>query len=67
MTLIGLRFKKRLMSNFEVKAGLAEVEEFTIIGVSAVTSQKNATTDINTLWEQFFEDSIGQKIPEKKL
>ena len=54
------------MSNFEVKAGLAEVEEFTIIGVSTVTLQEDATTDINALWEQFFKESIGQKIPEKE-
>ena len=53
------------MSNYEVKAGLAEVEAFDVVGISVVTSHETATDDINALWERFFKDSIGQYVPSK--
>lgn len=49
----------------EIRAGLAEVEGFTVSGISIVTDHEKAADDINRLWERFFEESIGTKIPEK--
>ena len=53
------------MSNYEVRAGLAEVEEFNVVGISIVTDNAKGTDDINALWERFFKDSIGQQILDK--
>ena len=53
------------MSNYEVRAGLAEVEEFDVIGISIVTDNAKGTDDINALWERFFKDSVGQQILDK--
>lgn len=49
--------------NFQIRAGLAEVKPFEVIGISAITSQETATDDINALWERFFSESVGQKLP----
>ena len=53
------------MSTYEVKAGIAEVESFDIVGISIITDNEKGAEDINALWEQFFKDSIGQKISNK--
>ena len=53
------------MSNYEVRAGLAEVESFDIVGISTITDNAKGTDDINALWEKFFKDSVGQHIPNK--
>jgi predicted transcriptional regulator YdeE len=53
------------MSTYEIKAGLAEIEEFDVIGISIVTDNSKATEDINALWERFFKESIGQKVQNK--
>lgn len=53
------------MSSYEVKAGLAEVEAFDVVGISIVTDRSKGTDDINALWEQFFKDSVGQQILHK--
>lgn len=53
------------MSNYEVKAGLAEVESFDVVGVSIITNNEKGTDDINALWERFFKESIGQSIPNR--
>ena len=53
------------MSQYEVKAGLAEVEGFDVIGISVITDNAKGTSDINALWERFFKDSIGQKLSDK--
>ncbi|MFK7838847.1 MAG: GyrI-like domain-containing protein [Bdellovibrionales bacterium] len=54
------------MSNdYEVKAGIAEVEQFDIVGISTITNNQKGTDDINALWETFFKDSVGQSIPNK--
>ena len=53
------------MSQYEVKAGLAEVDSFNVVGVSVVTDNSKGTEDINALWERFFKDSIGQKVANK--
>lgn len=53
------------MSQYEVRAGLAEVEAFDVVGISIVTDNQKGTEDINALWERFFKDSIGQKILHK--
>lgn len=53
------------MSTYEVKAGLAEVEPFDVIGISAITDNQKGTADINALWERFFKESIGQSVPGK--
>ena len=53
------------MANYEVRAGLAEVEAFDVVGISTITNNKTGTDDINSLWERFFKDSIGQQILHK--
>jgi predicted transcriptional regulator YdeE len=53
------------MSTYEVKAGLAEVEAFDVVGITTVTDNARGTEDINALWERFFQDSIGQKVQHK--
>jgi predicted transcriptional regulator YdeE len=53
------------MSTYEVKAGLAEVESFDVVGITTITDNARGTEDINALWEQFFRDSIGQKVQHK--
>lgn len=53
------------MNNFEVKAGLIEVDEFDVVGISIITDNSKGTDDINALWERFFKDSIGLSIPDK--
>jgi predicted transcriptional regulator YdeE len=53
------------MTSYEVKAGLAEVEGFTVCGVTCITDQARAAEDINALWEQFFAQSTGQNVPGK--
>lgn len=50
---------------YEMKAGLASVEAFDVVGISVQTSRETATDDINALWERFFKESIGQKITHK--
>jgi predicted transcriptional regulator YdeE len=51
--------------NYDVLAGLAEVEAFDVVGVSIITSNDTAAEDINALWERLFKDSIGQKVQQK--
>lgn len=54
------------MSNqYEVKAGLVELDEFDVIGLSIVTDNTKAAEDINALWERFFKESTGQFVPGK--
>ncbi len=53
------------MSNYEVKAGLAEIDAFDIVGISTITDNAKGAEDINALWERFFKESIGQSIPNK--
>jgi predicted transcriptional regulator YdeE len=53
------------MSTYEVRAGLAEVDAFDVVGVSIVTDNEKGTNDINALWERFFKDSVGMKIANK--
>ena len=50
---------------YEVRAGLVEVEPFTVAGVSIITQRDKATEDINALWERFFKESVGQFVPGK--
>lgn len=54
-----------MTDNYEVRAGLAEVDAFDVLGVSIVTDNEKGTDDINALWERFFKDSIGQQILDK--
>ena len=49
----------------EIRAGLAEVEAFTVAGLSIVTSNEKAAEEINALWERFFKESVGQHVPGK--
>lgn len=53
------------MSTYEVKAGLAELDEFDVVGISIITNNTRATGDINALWERFFRESVGQFVPGK--
>ena len=54
-----------MSQNYKIKAGIERITSFTVTGLSLVTSHKSATADINALWEKFFKDSIGTKIPNK--
>lgn len=52
--------------NYEVKAGLDKIKGFDVVGVTArVTDRDAASEQINALWEQFFKESIGQKVDNK--
>ncbi|MFP4313709.1 MAG: GyrI-like domain-containing protein [Alphaproteobacteria bacterium] len=53
------------MSGYEVKAGLAEIDAFDVIGISVRTDNTKGTEDINKLWERFFSESTGQFISDK--
>ena len=54
------------MSEYEVKAGLAELDTFDVVGVSIVTDNSKATEEVNALWERFFKESVGQMIAHKR-
>ncbi len=53
------------MSAYEIKAGLAEINGFDVIGISIITDRQSGADDINSLWEKFFQEQIGQKVPYK--
>lgn len=53
------------MSDYEVKAGLAQVDSFDVVGISIVTNNDKGTEDINALWERFFKESVGQYVQSK--
>ena len=55
-------------NDYEVKAGLAQVDPFDVVGVSVITSNKDgkAADDINKLWEDFFQTSVGQRVLNKE-
>lgn len=53
------------MSDYEVKAGLAQVDTFDVVGISVTTDNSKGTEDINALWERFFKESVGQYVPDK--
>lgn len=44
------------------------IDGFTIIGITTRTSNKGgqASEDINALWQRFFEDAIGDQIPNRE-
>ncbi len=51
------------MSNLETQ----DIGGFSVIGITARTSNKDgqAAADINALWQQFFHDAVGDRIPHK--
>lgn len=51
--------------NYEVKAGLQNITEFDVVGISITTSNETAAEDINALWEKFFKESVGQMIERR--
>ncbi len=51
--------------NYEVKAGLQDIEAFDVVGISIKTSNETASEDINALWERFFKESVGQSIENR--
>ncbi len=52
--------------NYEVKAGLEKIEAFDVAGISAVISDREqAAEQINALWEQFFQRSVGQSVQNR--
>lgn len=51
---------------YETKAGLANFDSFTVAGVTIVTDNQKGTEDINTLWQRFFEQQLGQKLENHK-
>ena len=53
------------MSDYEVKAGLEKIEGFSVVGLSMVTSNETASEEINALWQNFFEKSIGQDVENR--
>lgn len=52
-------------TSYETRAGLADVESFGVVGISIITDNEKATSDINALWENFFKESVGQAISNK--
>jgi len=52
-------------NKYEMKAGLATVEGFDVVGITTMTDRSKATEDINALWERFFKDSVGQHVQNK--
>lgn len=44
-----------------------QIGGFTVIGISTTTVNKDdrAATDINALWQRFFEEAVGDAIPHK--
>jgi len=54
-----------MAEKYEVKAGIADVESFDIVGVSTITDNQKGTDDINALWERFFKESVGQSTSNK--
>ncbi len=53
-------------TNYDVKAGFDRIEAMTIAGVTIITDNQRGTDDINTLWERFFKENIGQKLENLK-
>lgn len=56
------------MGDYEVKAGLVEVDAFNICGVTAVVDNidGNASEKINALWSEFFERETGRILENDK-
>lgn len=54
-----------MQQEYEVKAGLETLDAFNVIGVSIVTSNESASEDINSVWERFFQESVGQVIENR--
>lgn len=52
-------------TSMEIRAGIAEVAAFDVVGLSIITSKEQAAEDINALWERFFSESTGQYIEGK--
>ncbi len=53
------------MSDYEVKAGLEKIDGFSVVGLSMTTSNETASEEINALWQDFFEKSIGQDVENR--
>ncbi|PCI54901.1 MAG: hypothetical protein COB36_08570 [Alphaproteobacteria bacterium] len=53
------------MSDYEVKAGLEKIDGFSVVGLSMITSNETASEEINALWQDFFEKSIGQDVENR--
>ncbi len=52
--------------NYEVKAGLDQVQAFDVVGVSEIIRDRDeASEQINALWERFFKESVGQSVDNK--
>ena len=51
--------------HYDVKAGLADVNQFDVVGVSIITNNQKGAEDINALWETFFTTKVGQKVSNK--
>ncbi len=55
-----------MSQNYEVKAGLDRVEAFDVVGVSSVIKNRDeASEQINSLWERFFKESVGQSVENR--
>ncbi len=55
------------MSAVEKESPEESLGGFTVVGITATTCNKDdqATDDINALWQRFFEQAIGDKVPHK--
>lgn len=53
--------------NYEVKAGLDKVQQFSVVGVSALITAgpDGASEQINELWQHFFESQIGHILRQR--
>ena len=52
--------------DFEIRAGLADISSFDVVGISIITDNQKGAEDINGLWERFFAEQIGQKVANKE-
>ena len=50
--------------DYEVKAGFETLDGFTVAGLSVITTNENGAEAINQIWEDFFEQQIGQKVED---
>ncbi len=50
---------------YDIKAGLADINSFDVVGISMITDHTKATEDINHLWERFFQEKVGQRVRHK--
>lgn len=54
------------MQDYEVKAGFETLDGFSVVGLSIVTDNDSGAESINKVWEDFFQQQVGQALEEYK-